>query len=155
MAFKAGQVSGGSTFAQVDMLLSSLTQYSGMSISGTSIIRTPSDPKYRVGVEVTDVPHFRDTGFKPEYRDPNPGSENQVRHFVAFLYAGKYFGQIAGGISVFLNEYPDLDVTSPDYLLGFKAAVIGANTNTFTNDGLSQLIWSEVCGQSTPLSLPR
>lgn len=129
----------------VNGLLAGLTEFSSVGFTGT----TPSDPNYRVGVY--GKPRFGTSGFKPEYQDYEPGSENQVRHFVGFFAAGSSVGVPGGDVGVYLNE--GTIRSTPDVLLGEKASSLGGNF--FGNyKKLAQDVWHDVCGQSSNLNLP-
>jgi len=149
MIYKAGQVWGGSdTFHNsdkiVDGLLAGLTEFSSIGLTGT----TASDPNYRVGVTGQ---RFGTSGFKPEYQDYEPASENQVRHFVGFFAAGYSVGVPLGDVAVYLNE--GTVRRTADVRLGEMASSLGGNF--FGNyKQLAQDVWHDVCGQSSNLNLP-
>ena len=144
MIYKAGQVAGGNADRTVSTLLNGLTEFSSVSFTGT----TPSDPNYRVGVTGQ---RFGTSGFKPEYQDYDPGSENQVRHFTGFFAAGYSVGVPLGDVAVYLNE--GAVRRTPDVALGEKASSLGGNF--FGNyKQLAQDVWHDVCGQSSNLNLP-
>jgi hypothetical protein len=143
MIYKAGQVAGGNADRTVSTLLNGLTEWA--SVTGSA----QSDPNYRVGVY--GQPRFGTSGFKPEYQDYEPGSENQVRHFVGFFAAGSSVGVPLGDVAVYLNE--GTVCPTPDVLLGEKASSLGGNF--FGNyKKLAQDVWHDVCGQSSNLNLP-
>jgi len=145
MIYKAGQVAGGDADRTVSTLLNGLTEFSSISFTGT----TPSDANHRVGVTGQ---RFGYSGFKSEYQDPTPGSENQVRHFTGFFAAGHSVGVPLGDVAVYLNE-GTIRSSNPDVALGEKASSLGGNF--FGNyKKLAQDVWHQVCGESSNLSLP-
>jgi hypothetical protein len=105
-----------------------------------------SDPQFRVGI-YPDEGGFRDTGFKEEYRD----NSNQGRHFTGFFGSGFSLGIALGYLSVWVNERTLFN--TKDVVLGELAVQLGAH---FDGDHvrLAQDIWSQVCGQTTPLQIP-
>ena len=151
---KSGQVAqNSSATVQVELLLGTLTEYRWF-YPGPQAIQPHSDPNYQVGIQTPQSNGFGDTGFKPEYQDTG----NQVRHFVASFAAGFIFLAPYADVVTFVREKIFPNGNQPDAALGYLGAQLGhdfsvgqiANTTQ-----LAQAVWSQVCGQTTPLQLPQ
>ncbi len=143
LIFKAGQV-WKTPDDIVNGLLEGLTERSGR--FGTS------DRNYRVGVYKNDPYYadgFSDDGFLPLYQDPDPSSNNQVRHFAGWFGAG-YLVPAAIARSRLYREEDTHDPHNPDVALGLAAISMG---NSFQGDyeKLAQDFWHTICGGTSHL----
>jgi len=89
--------------------------------------------------------NFGQTGFKDEYKDLDPYSQNQVRHFVGFFVLGIRYGATGGALSLYYNEWgnwPDADMdlgfAGTDMALGLHDGSIGVN-------GMGDYIRNNIC----------
>src|SRR5262249_2217050 len=131
----------------VQAIFSTLTEYSAISISGQ---RTPSDRNYRVGVISTDPYYgggFGQSGFRSQFLDSTPGSQNQVRHFAGWFAAGYYFGDYGRVRDQLYRAEGTTNPNDPDVALGLVGIQIGASFGG-NRTQLARDIWSKVCGGS-------
>jgi len=156
MIFKAGQAFGGGTEGGVGGLLNGLTEIGGpfgQRLGGSS------DPQYRVGVFKRDpyyADSFSDDGFLPLFQDPDPNSNNQVRHFVGWFAAGYYWGNNSITRGQLYHAKDTNDPENPDVALGLAAIQIGASfaqSPSMNFEQLAQSAWRSICGGTSDLKL--
>jgi hypothetical protein len=153
LVFKAGQAFG--PVQGVLGLLNGLTEVGGPGgpLSGSS------DPQYRVGVFKSDPYYedsFSDDGFLPLYQDPDPYSNNQVRHFVGWFAAGNMLGNNSFTRGQLYSAEGTDDPDNPDVALGLAALQMGQSFGLdYPLDfaQLAQNIWHSICGGTTNLKL--
>lgn len=151
LIFKAGQAFGPGTEAGVTGLLNGLTEIGGP-------FRGTSDAQYRVGVLKNDpyyADSFSDDGFLPLYQDPDPNSNNQVRHFVGWFGAGYFWGNnpITRGP---LYDAKGRDPENPDVALGLAALQLGQQFSlnlSMSFEQLAESFWHSICGGTKDLKL--
>jgi len=150
MAYKAGDVApNSSATVKVQVLLNTLTEYEWL-YPGPQIVLPHSDPAFQIGIQSPQHGGFGDTGFKREYADTG----NQVRHFVASFAAGYIFGIPAADTVTWVREKLFPNGSQEDVDLGYLAASLGGFFGAGDHVKLARDIWSQVCGQTTPLQLP-
>jgi hypothetical protein len=155
LAYEAGQVARlSSATVKVELLLSTLTEYQYFYLPLPQALQPHSDPRFQVGIQPPQLGGFGDSGFKPEFKD----SGNQVRHFVASFAGGYIFGKPATDVVTWVRERVFPNGTQQDADLGYLGATLGhffgAGDNIGDHAQLAQDIWSQVCGQTTPLQFP-
>ena len=163
IAFKAGELYPHKMLPRGDVdpnpdpvvraIFSTLTEFSSISITGQ---RTPSDRNYRVGVINGDPYYgggFGQSGFRTQFLDRTPGSQNQVRHFAGWLAAGYTFGDLGAVRNRLYQAEGTSNPNDPDVALGLAAIQIGASFGG-NRMQLTQDIWNKICGGGGRLSVP-